>query len=265
MYDDARIPMPSVTDEERGGIPDELFETERFDATDTKISTIRAQRATPERIRRMRKHYYANVTLIDEMVGAIMNTLEEKQLLDNTIVIFTSDHGDHLFDHGLYYKGELYDTVVNIPLLIRAPSLYTPGTVVDSVVSQMDVAQYILDCAGARRDDREGISLRPVIENGAVHTRRYAFAEEGATVLRRSPPVMSMIRSSEYKLIHYSGSDAGQLFDLRCDRAERSNRWEHDTYRAVRSSLTSDMLDWLYGSLHSHRSFTLHDSIEQAG
>jgi arylsulfatase len=253
MYDDADIPMPQVDEEELHGIPDELWAETRRDETRHGVTLVKASHATPERIRRMRKHYYALITLVDEKLGQILEAVRRKGLWENTIVIYTSDHGDNLFDHSLYYKGELYDTIVNIPLLIRAPDALAPGRHVPDLVSHVDVAQYILEKAGADGEDRDGISVAPVVERGARHPRQYAYAEEGATGLRPEPDLLAMIRSQTHKLVHFSGSNRGQLFDLVRDPRETRNLWGQEAVRDVQAALTAQLLDWLYRNKFKHR------------
>jgi arylsulfatase A-like enzyme len=267
MYEDVEVPMPQVDDEERAGIPDELWAEMRRDETRHGVTVVHASRATPERIRRLRKHYYALCTLVDEKVGQILETVRRKGLWDNTIIIFTSDHGDNLFDHGIYYKGELYDTIVNIPLIVYAPDALEPGRTVTDIVSHVDVAQYILEKAGVEADDLDGISIAPVIETGAQHTRRYAYAEEGATGLRPEPDLCAMICGETHKLIYFSGERTtegetnsplrGQLFDLVNDPRETRNLWNKPEARGIQAELTARLLDWLYRNQFKHRDLYL--------
>lgn len=253
MYDDNDIPMPDVTDEELAGIPDELFEAGRQNELRDYCTNLRPSYATPEGIRRMRKHYFASVTMIDEKLGEILDKLKEKGLYDNSIIIFTSDHGDNLFDHGLFYKGELFDTITHIPLMIKAPECINPGKIRDDLVSHLDVASYVLEKAGVAFDDLDGISLLPVVEEGQAHTRTRVFAEEGASGLRPVPDLIAMMRTDDYKLIHFVGSENGQLFDLQKDPLEKRNLWNNPDYHEVQCQLTREMLDWLYGNLFKHR------------
>jgi arylsulfatase A-like enzyme len=264
MYDDIEIPMPEFDEEERAGMPDELWAETRRDEDRYTLTTVKASHATPARIRRLRKHYYALCTLVDEQVGHILEALRRKGLWDNTIVIFTSDHGDNLFDHGIYYKGELYDTIVNIPLIVYAPDAMAQGRTVTDLVSHVDVAQYILEKAGVEADDLDGISIAPLIETGARHTRRYAYAEEGATGLRPEPDLCAMICSETHKLITFSGERhdeysplPGQLFDRANDPRETRNLWNKPEAAAVQAELTARLLDWLYRNQYKHRDLYL--------
>jgi arylsulfatase A-like enzyme len=253
LYKDEDIPMPHVTDEEREGVPDELWEEQRQDEKKHGTTVVHASHATPERIRRMRKHYYGLVTLIDEVLGRIIAALKAKGLYDDAIIVYTSDHGDHLWDHGLHYKGELYDTITHMPLIIRAPDAWMPGRQVPDLVSHMDVAQYILEKAGVAGADLNGASLAPVVESDARHTRRYAYAEEGTTVLRPAPDMNAMIRSQSHKLIYFTGNRSGQLYDLVADPGETRNLWGKAEHKDLQAQLTADLLDWLYSDMYKHR------------
>ena len=253
MYDDGDIPMPKVTEEELAGIPEELWAEQRRDEGRHGITVVHASHATPERIRRLRKHYYALCTLVDEQFGRILDKLQAKGLLEHAVTVYTSDHGDHLFDHGLHYKGELYDTITHMPLMISAPDALEPGRRVSDLVSHLDVARYILDKAGVEAEDLDGISLAPVVELGEPHTRKYVFAEEGETGLRPEPDLLTMIRSKTHKLIYFTGNKTGQLFDLVSDPRETRNLWHDPAYRSEREALTAELLDWLSTNMYKHR------------
>ena len=254
MYDDDAIPLPHVTDNERSGMPDELWaENRRLSTSFGHDTVIHPERATPDRIRRMRKHYFANVTVIDEQVGRIVDALDRTGVLENSVLVFTSDHGDNLFDHDLVYKGELYDTVTNIPLIIRESNNGISGQVSADITSQLDLVQYLLKKAGADRDDLNGISLQPVVEQGEPHTRQYVYAEEGASGLRPEPDLCVMIRSKTAKLILFIGASTGQLFDLEKDPGETCNLWGRSETLALQTDLTDRLLDWLYSDLFRHK------------
>lgn len=253
QYDDADIPMPEVTAEELAGMPDELFAEQRRDEDGHHVTVIKASHATPERIRTMRRHYFASVTMMDEKLGQIVAKLKEKGLYDDAVIVYTSDHGDHLFDHGLYYKGELYDTIVRMPLLIRDPAGPGPQRRPDDLVSQLDVVQYMLERAGVKAGDLDGISLAPTVLEGAAHSREFVYAEEGATGLRPEPDLVAMVRTRTHKLIYFQGNHTGQLFDLVDDPGETHNRWADPYCQGVRAQLTAQLLDWLYTNTYHHR------------
>ena len=100
-----------------------------------------------EELLRVRRHYAANISMIDEKIGLILNNLEERDLLKNTIVIFTSDHGEAIGDHGHIQKWTMYDVSVKVPLLIWAPGKIKEGGSSDALIQLMDIAPTILDYA----------------------------------------------------------------------------------------------------------------------
>ena len=253
LYADADIPLPEVTEDELAGIPEDLFVSNERRERMSNMTAIKGSHATPDRLRRMRKCYYANVTMIDETIGRIVEALQRKGVFEEAVIVFTSDHGDHLGDHGLYYKGDLFDTIVKVPLIVRAPDLAERGRIVDDLVSQLDVARYLLDVASVPADGLSGISLRGTLEQGTPHQRKYVFAEEGASVLRPAPDILTMVRSAEHKMIHFAGRETGQLFDLDADPGETRNLWHDAGYRDVRHALTAELLDWMCATSYAHR------------
>lgn len=96
----------------------------------------------------MRRHYYAKITLIDELLSLIMNTLKAHGLLENTVVVFTSDHGDNMGDHRLMYKWLMTEQTTRIPMMIHLPGVARGGTIDDRLFSQIDAGPALLDFAG---------------------------------------------------------------------------------------------------------------------
>jgi len=252
-YADVEIPLPRVTEDERAGMPACLWASNaRFDQADG-VTAIRPSRATPDAIRRMRRHYYANVTLVDGALGRIMDALDRKGRLDEAVIIFTSDHGDHLGDHGLFYKGELYDTILKVPLIINDPQLRARGAVREDLVSQLDVAAYLLERAGADTEGLDGISLCPAILEGAPHARTAVIAEEGATGLRPEPAWLASIRTATHRLVVFPGGEEGQMFDLAADPGETINQWDNPACRDLRAQMTARLFEQICTDLHRHR------------
>lgn len=253
LYDDAEIPVPDFTGESDTDIPEELFASKNENEILDDICSIRSSLATYERVRRMRKHYYANISMIDDMIGKIFSALKKKGLWEDSIIIFTSDHGDNLFDHGLFYKGEMYDSVLKVPLIVKTPTLTESGRTVTGLVSLLDLARFILDKSGVESGGVEGISLLPTIEKGEKHPREYVYAEEGCSILRREPDMLAMIRSEDCKFVYFSGTQNGQLFDLRNDPEEKINLWNNKNYSSQKEEMRAKLLDWLYSSLFKNR------------
>ena len=118
--------------------------------------------ASHERRHRQRAFYLANVTMIDEKIGQIMESLEAKGYLENAVVIFTSDHGDCLGDHGLNQKWSMYDIVTRVPAIVWSPGRFGAGRTVDALCQWFDLGPTILELAGVQPDpSMEARSLLP--------------------------------------------------------------------------------------------------------
>jgi arylsulfatase A-like enzyme len=247
------LPAPIGGEEE--DVPDDLFVSIRRMENLESPTCIRMSRATPERLKRMRAHYYGNVTMVDEKVGLILDALERKGILENAVVIFTSDHGDCLGDHGLVYKGNMYDGAVRVPLVVWSPSRYAKGIRIDRIVQQMDVAPEVLRLAGCVAPAScEAVSLRPLLEGADDEpTREYVYAEEGRSGLRMAPDLVMMIRDQEWKLVHYVDRPYGQLFNMIEDPEEVHNLWGAPGHAGLRRRLERRLFDWLAAGRYRNR------------
>ncbi|MFA5687613.1 MAG: sulfatase-like hydrolase/transferase [Kiritimatiellales bacterium] len=130
----------------------------------------------PGNVKYMISEYYGLVKELDDWLGKILDVLQEKGIEENTLVIFTSDHGEMLSAHGRHGKEVFYEESVHVPLMMRLPGIIPAGTVVTSPVSQIDLFATILDYLGAGIHESDGASLRPLIEKGAAEPRMI-FAE----------------------------------------------------------------------------------------
>ena len=201
-------------------------------------------RATPERIRRMRRHYYANVTLMDGWVGEIAAALDERGQLDNTILVFTSDHGDCLGDHHQVYKfSSHYDSVARVPLVFAGPGVARLG-VRDPLVELIDLGPSLLDLAGLEPlEGASGQSIRPLLEGCEEPARDAVFSEHGPRV---------MVRTREWKMVAYLGAPYGELYHLSEDPDELRNQYDEPGCQAARQMLMERMMHW-YGTTRMRR------------
>ena len=197
---------------------------------------------TPEALHKQRAYYYANVSMIDKQVGALLDTLKERGYLDNSVVIFTSDHGDALGDYGHSQKWTMYDVVTRVPLV-----MWGQGISHQSVSGQcqlMDVGQTVLDLAGVTPPvPLQAESLLPALDNNDWQGRDFVFAEHPQDGVYGGP-YMTMIRSKNHKLVHFLGSEEGQLFDLKGDPQEVANLWDDGAYREEKRKLLHGLLEW---------------------
>jgi len=188
-------------------------------------------------IANMKRHYYANITTVDEMLGNVLDALEERDWLDNSLLIFCSDHGEMLGDHGLPYKWLMYDPIVHIPMVVRHPgSIKNPSEVTD-LVSLMDIGPTVLEAAGIDAPTYlEGRSLIPYLDGEDVIPREYVFCEDNYQIMMRSPT---------HKLVYYIGQEEGELYDLEADPGELWNKWKDADYTEIKGQMEKALLKWL--------------------
>lgn len=192
-------------------------------------------------------NYYGMVELIDHNVGRMLDKLEELGLAERTLVIFTSDHGETLGDHGLVGKGcRFYESLTRVPLIMRLPGRIQSGVTREALVELIDIAPTVLELAGVALPERmQGRSLWPLLEGRASdgEHRQHARCEFFCTLNMLGtgrpfvPSYGSMIRDDRYKLCVYHGKDYGELYDLENDPWEHENLWESEERREIRERL----------------------------
>ena len=158
-YADAEIAIPEF--------PDHLDET--YSAMDRWLNAYhgirRVNMRDPKSLRRLRRAYYGLVTYLDDKVGGLLATLEETGLLDNTVVVFTSDHGDMLCEKEMVQKRCFYEWSCRVPLIVRFPDQWQAGTTIETPTSLIDLLPTFCELAGAEASlPHDGTSLLPIIE-----------------------------------------------------------------------------------------------------
>ena len=186
---------------------------------------------TPEEdaiARRFCAYYYGLVTLIDDMVGRIVAALEAKGILADTLIMFTCDHGEMLYDFGRRGKGVFYDPVVRVPLMVRPPGSSGEGKRVEDIVETFDVAATALDYARCEIPPQmSASSLRPLIE-GTGEGRDLALCE----YVSNDRSVRGIcVRTPRYKYAHWEGDPPEQFHDLQEDPFERTDLIGDPEYR----------------------------------
>lgn len=179
--------------------------------------------ATPipeERVRRARAGYYAMITELDEYVGRLLKSLADSGQADNTIVIYTSDHGEMLGEHGLWYKNNLYEDAAHIPLVIAGPGIPS-GARVDTAVSQVDLIATMMEWTNATpADPLRGRSLTSLLGGAGEPHPGFAYTESHS---EGNVTGSHMIRKDEWKYIHFTWYES-LLFNLKDDPGEMLNR-----------------------------------------
>lgn len=245
MYEDKALPLPVFKEGELEEKPLEQITLRNY-FRDVKHgeARINVEDASIEDLLGMRKHYYANVTLIDEKIGLIIKALREKGMLDNTVLILTSDHGENLGDHRLSYKWLMYDSIVRVPLVIRDfRKDKAEQESCDELVNLLDLAPTILEYAGLKVPDYfDGNSLMPLITKGEdINERKYVFCEDN---------YLMMIRSKEYKLVYYIDQEYGEFYDLQKDPCELNNLYDKKEWKEHVSEYKNELLRFLARSTY---------------
>ena len=251
-YDDVDIPVPHVSEEEIAFQPRAQAEYRRNMMTFNIDSPAWRDDVTPQDLLRLRRHYAANVSMIDEKVGQILDVLNSKGYLNNAVVIFTSDHADALGDHGHIQKWTMYDTVERVPLIVWGPERISVGKVVGDQVQLTDVAPTILELAGVPIPSNfEATSILPICREEALG-RDVVYAELARDHIQTGAELIVMRRDPEWKLVWYLGEPDGELYKLEDDSEEVVNLWSIAEYAEIREELLRDLQEWaIRGMLHT--------------
>jgi arylsulfatase A-like enzyme len=197
--------------------------------------------------RTLQAAYYAMIALIDDQVGRIIATLEETGQRENTVIIFTSDHGEMLGDHGLIQKGcRFYEGLVRVPLICTWPGHFEADTQSDGLVELTDIAPTLLELAGLPVPAyMQGKSLLPILTGAVSEARQRDFVrcEFYDALDLADGSFATMFRDERYKLVVYHGHGLGELYDLETDPDEFENRWDDPTYATLRMDLMQRSFD----------------------
>lgn len=193
---------------------------------------------------RYMQDYLGTIAGVDENVGRLLDYLEAEQLDENTVIVYTSDQGFYLGEHGWFDKRFMYNESFKTPLLIKWPNVITPGTTEEEMVQNLDFAQTFLDMAGVTApDDMQGQSILPLLkgepkawDREAVYYHYYEYPGEHAVKRHYG------IATKEYKLIHfYHDVDIWELYDQSADPQEMHNVYDDPEYAQVRQQMTQKL------------------------
>jgi len=189
------------------------------------------------------KDYLRSVASVDDNVGRVLDYLEQAGLDENTVVIYSSDQGFYLGDHGWFDKRFMYEESLRMPLMVRWPGVVKPGSVNTDLVQNLDFAETFLDIAGADiPDDMQGRSIVPLLEGKtpddwrkSIYYQYYEF-----------PAVHSVrrhygVRTQRHKLIHFYNIDEWELYDLKKDPDEMNSVYDDPKYADVVKELKAEI------------------------
>ena len=201
-------------------------------------SYSRIAEQSDDQLREIIANTYGQIALIDHNVGRILTALDDMGIADNTIVIYISDHGDWLGDHGLILKGPMhYDGLLRVPMIVRGPNV-PKGKKVDEPVSTLDLGPTFFDYGGAKAlQTQHGETLRPLVE-GDNATRDYAMNEWELLPTRAGVGLsLRTVRTKTHKLTIDLQSQAGEMYDLVSDPDECHNLFDDPAHQDIQDTL----------------------------
>jgi arylsulfatase len=192
-------------------------------------------------LREMMAQTYGMVTHVDHNIGRVFDHLSARGLTDDILIIFTSDHGELLGDHGFLLKGPFYyQSLLNVPLIIHCPGVQ--ADVRQELVAHVDLVPTVMECLGLEIPDYlPGHSLA-----GHLHGNPVSVRDAVLTKFRPfTGPNMKVLHTGEWKYVYYHGQDYGEMFNLQTDPEERYNLYSHPDYQEMKQKLHARLLEEL--------------------
>jgi arylsulfatase A-like enzyme len=190
------------------------------------------------------RDYLACVESVDDSVGELLDYLDESGLAENTVVVYTSDQGFYLGEHGWFDKRFMYEQSLRTPLVVRWPGEVKPGSVEGRIVSNLDFAETFLELAGADvPDDMQGRSFVPLLRGGAPDDWRTAFYYHYYEGFEREHKVHKHegVTTGRAKLIHFYPIEEWELYDLEKDPHEMMNVYGQPEYAKAQAELHAEL------------------------
>jgi len=239
------LPLLEVSDEELESQPAAFKEMRVHNTEVDHDSVVHSLNPSREQRHKQRAYYLANVTMIDEKIGEIIDSLEARGYLENSIIVFTSDHGDCLTDHGHSQKWTMYDTIVRMPLIVWAPGRFGNARKIDGLCQQMDIGPTLLELSGCDMPENiEAKSLLPALNGESWTPRDSVYAEQAKDGNFTGCDFMTMVRNRDWKLVHFLDQPDGQLFDLNADPDEVNNLWNSPDHTEQKRELLANLREW---------------------
>jgi arylsulfatase A-like enzyme len=251
LYENDKLPVPATFDDDyatraRPAREQQMTIERELNRTDLKQDPppgLGSHELKEWKYQRFLKDYVRVIAAIDDNVGRLLDYLDESGLAGNTIVIYTSDNGFFLGDHGWFDKRFMYEESLRVPLMVRFPGRIKPGSASKAFIINTDFAPTFLNYAGVRvPGDMQGVSFRPILEGREPRNWRrsiYYHYYEFPAPHHVYPHVG--VRTERYKLVHYYTIQEWELFDLQQDPHELRNRYGDPDFASVRENLTAEL------------------------
>ncbi|GGE26031.1 sulfatase [Pullulanibacillus camelliae] len=194
-----------------------------------------------ERAKRWLAAYYGMISLMDHHLGRVVKTLKEENLLENTMIIFTSDHGDYAGNHGLWLKGPIhYEDVIRVPFVVSWPETLPKDVKSESLISLADLAPTLLDICGIDPlPEMQGMSQKNIFKNPNRSERDWCLVEN------RAEPnfYVKTLVMNEYKMNYYLNRAEGELYHLTEDPYEYKNLFNDPRYKEIKNQMFMKLID----------------------
>jgi arylsulfatase len=226
LYSGKTIDLPQTTAADMAGKPPHFGDLAR-----------RSTGLSGDEIRNIRRAYYSKISQIDAKIGGILDTLKARGEYDNTLIVFTADHGDYMGHFGMVFKGQyLSEALMRIPMLAKPPIAGYQGRRETAFVQNFDIAPTCLAAAGLPVPPSLSARDLSPFWKGSASPRTHCFLD-GHT--------LQGIRDDRWKLVHYRDRPYGELYDLQADPWERKNLWDDASRSDIKSALHAKLLDHL--------------------
>jgi uncharacterized sulfatase len=233
MFPPSAIKLPEVPKDHRKSAPAAAF------ASGQKVQDDMTDEKRKEAI----QAYHAATTFMDAQLGRVLDTLERLKLADRTIIVFTSDHGYHLGEHGLWQKMSLFENSTRVPLVIYDPRAKGNGKVCTRTVELVDLHATLAELCGLPAPQNDGVSLKPLLDDPAAKWDRPAYTQVTRGGGKKADPFMGhSVRTERYRYTEWDGGKKGvQLYDYETDPKELKNLADDpkyaDTLKAMKALL----------------------------
>lgn len=230
-YPPAGISLPGLSDDDRSRTPAAAYQSAKKDqeemSDDLRREAIQA--------------YHASITFMDAQVGRVVAALDRLGLADNTVIVMTSDHGYHMYDHGLWQKMSLFENSARVPLIVVAPGASGNGHSTPALAELVDLYPTLADLCGlAAPEYLDGVILRPVLQDPGAAVKDAAF-----TQVRRGQKHGYSVRTDRFRFTLWDDGNAGrQLFDMQSDPLETKNLAEDPEYADIVAELTTRLREY---------------------
>jgi iduronate 2-sulfatase len=171
--------------------------------------------------------YHACISYIDAQLGLLFDSLKLRGLWDDTIVIFTSDHGYHLGEHFMWGKVTLFEECARVPLIVRVPGMTKPGSITKALIEHVDFYPTLLELCGLENSrDLQGISFVPILKNPSLKGKQATY-----TVVSRGEKLGRSIRTQKWRYAEWGAPNLSELYDLEKDPNEYTNLAKDSNHR----------------------------------